>query len=100
MPPTEIDRDERTVAVENAGYRFAYLVLTFGMLAAVAYRAFAWGQASWDLLALVIAGGAITVGYQGAHQALTPRVLRAGAISAIVGAVVAAAITVVVSLMR
>ena len=43
MPPTEIDRDERTVAVENAGYRLAYLVLTFGMLAAVAYRAFAWG---------------------------------------------------------
>jgi len=96
MPPTEPARDERTVAVENASYRLAYLVLSFGMLAAVAYRAFAWGQASWDLLALVIAGGAVTVGYQAIHRVLTPQALRIG----VVAAVAAAAVALVVGLVR
>jgi hypothetical protein len=91
----QTDRDERTLAVGNAGYRLAYVVLTFGLLAAVAYRAFAFGQASWDLLALVIGGGAISLGYQASHRALSPRVLRAAAISAIIGAVVAVIITLI-----
>lgn len=96
MPPTEPARDERTVAVENASYRLAYLVLSFGVLAAVAYRAFAWGQASWDLLALVIVAGAVTIGYQAARRVLTRQALRIGV--AVAGA--AAAVALAVGLLR
>ena len=37
------DRDERTLAVENAGYRWSSHVLSFGLLLLVAYRSFAHG---------------------------------------------------------
>ena len=30
--PQAVERDERTVAVENASYRWAYLVLTYALL--------------------------------------------------------------------
>jgi hypothetical protein len=41
-----VDRDERTVAVENASYRWAYLVLSFGLLVIVMYRSFAWRESA------------------------------------------------------
>ena len=65
--------DERTVAVENASYRYAYLVLSFGLLMAVGYRSFVLDQQSWDLLALVLLGGVVTTGFQGAGRVLTRR---------------------------
>ncbi len=71
--PTEIDRDERTIAVERAGNRWAYLVLSYGLLASVAYRSFARHEQPWDLLALVVAGGVVSAGYQAAHRALSQR---------------------------
>jgi hypothetical protein len=61
---TMVERDERTVAVENAGYRWSYLVLSFGLLASVAYRSFSLDQSSWDLLGLVIGGGVVNTMYQ------------------------------------
>jgi len=48
-------RNQRTIAIENAGYRWAYLTLSFGLLPSTAYRAFIRHEASWDLLRLVIA---------------------------------------------
>jgi len=30
MTTTPVERDERTTAIENAGYRWSYLVLSFG----------------------------------------------------------------------
>lgn len=63
-----VDRDERTLAVENAGYRWSYLGLSFGALAIVAYRAFVHDQTSWDLLGLVILGGAFNAAYQRWHK--------------------------------
>lgn len=60
-----IHRDERTMAVENASYRLSYLFLSFGVLAAVAYRSLFRGEAAWDLLALVVLGGVLSTAYQG-----------------------------------
>jgi hypothetical protein len=89
-------RDERTVAIENAGYRWGYLTLSFGILAAVMYRGFVLGQQSWDLLGLVMLGGIVGIGYQVAHNIVTRRwVLSIGitmGIAAIVAAMVAALI--------
>jgi hypothetical protein len=66
-------QDERTIAVENAGYRFAYLVMSFGLLASVAYRSFVLHQSSWDLLALVVLGGATGTVYRGTRRTLSRR---------------------------
>jgi len=66
-----VGRDERTVAIENASYRIAYLFLSYGLLMAVVYRSFVLGDTGWDLLALVVAGGVVATGYQGAHRVLS-----------------------------
>lgn len=66
-----VPRDERTTAVENAGYRWAYLILTYGVLLSVAYRGLVLQQSSWDLLALVVLSGAVTTGYQGRYRVLS-----------------------------
>ena len=67
------DRDERTQAVENAGYRWSYYALTFGVLCASAYRSFVLGETTWDLMALVIVGGGMNAAYQASHRVLHPR---------------------------
>ena len=69
MPHPEIARDERAVALENASYRLADQLLTFGVLASVAYRAYALVNASWDSLALVFVAG-------GHHRRLSERAPR------------------------
>jgi hypothetical protein len=71
MSTPTVRRDERTVAVENASYRLAYLFLSFGLLALVAYRSFVHHESAGDLLALVILGGVLSAAYQGFHKILT-----------------------------
>jgi len=66
-----VDRDERTVAVENASYRWAYLLLSFGLLVLVAFRSFVHNESPWDLMALVILGGILSASYQWFHKVLT-----------------------------
>jgi len=68
-----VARDERTLVVENAGYRLAYQVTAFALLIDVAYRAYALKQSSWDLLLLVVAGGLVTTIYQGVNRVLSRR---------------------------
>jgi hypothetical protein len=84
-----IMRDERTVATENASYRWAYLVLSFGLLVSTAYRAFARHESSWDLLALVILGGAVATFYQGKRRVLSRRWAVASAAAALLALVFA-----------
>jgi hypothetical protein len=86
-----VERDERTVAVENASYRWAYLFLSFGLLALVAYRSFMHHESPWDLMTLVVLGGVLSAAYQGFHKVLTARwaatclltVVAAGALAAL-----------------
>jgi hypothetical protein len=59
-----VERDERTIVVENASYRLAYLVLSFGLLVLVAIRSFVNHENSWDLLGLVILAGGVAAVYQ------------------------------------
>ena len=90
MSPAAVERDERTAAVENAAYRWSYLLLSFGILASVAYRSFALGQTSWDLLALVLIGGAVNAVYQGSHHVLYRRWAITSAVTLVIAAVLAA----------
>ncbi len=59
-----VKRDERTVAVENAGYKWAYSFVVFALLFDVMYRSMFRNEAAWDLLAFVIVGGAICAIFQ------------------------------------
>jgi len=56
-------RDERERAVDNAADRLSFLVLAYGLLLIVAVRAFN-GEATWDLLGLVILGGFAGLAYR------------------------------------
>lgn len=56
-------RDERERAVDNAADRLSFLVLAYGLLLIVAVRA-SNGEATWDLLGLVIVGGFAGLAYR------------------------------------
>lgn len=66
-----VPRDEREQGIDRAADRLAYLVLSFGLLAIVAYRSFFDGAASWDLLGLVVLGGVAGTLYRLARRAVS-----------------------------
>jgi len=86
-------RDERETGVDQAADRLAYLVLSFGLLAIVAYRSFADGAASWDLLGLVVLGGLVGTLYRLAQRAVSREwtivALGTTAVALVVAAIVA-----------
>ena len=86
------DRDERTLAVENAGFRWAYQVVSFGLLILVGYRSVARSEAAWDLIGLVVLGGVVAAIYQWSHGALTKRRLMNGLAGVLVAATIASAV--------
>jgi hypothetical protein len=86
------ERDERTTFVENEGYRRSYFFVTFGLLAVVIYRSFRLDDTSWDLLALVILGGAVNVGWQAFHRVLYKRRALQAMLTVLAAGLVAAAI--------
>jgi hypothetical protein len=94
-----VHRDERTVAVENAGYRWAYLLVSFALLVDVGYRGVVRHEAAWDLLALVILGGVVCAVHQARQKALPdgstwmPKAALIALVAGAVGAAVAVALT-------
>jgi len=91
MTPSAVHRDERTLQIENSSYRWAFHVFAYGLLLIVVYRSYMTNQPAWDLLALVIVGGAVSSAYQWAHNILTKR----SAATAVMGAVLAALLAIV-----
>lgn len=88
------ERDERAIAVENASYSLGYKILGFALLIDVAYRAYRYDAASWDLLGILIGTGLIVTLYQTRHKILG----RNWAKSAILITLLAAAVAVAVAL--
>jgi hypothetical protein len=86
-------RDEREAALAQGGDRLAYLVVSYGLLLIVAYRSLVERQASWDLLALVVLGGIVSLGYRVSRRALSRNALAVVgltiAVAGVVGALVA-----------
>ena len=93
MSSVIVQRDERTAAVENASYRWGYLLMSFGVLALVTYRSFARGESNWDLLALVVMSGVVTSVYQGANKVLTRGWVLTSVVTVVAAALVAALVT-------
>jgi len=87
-----VTRDERTITIENASYRWAYHLLSLGLLVSVIYRGFIRQESSWDLLALVILGGLVTTLYQGIHGVLSRRWVLVAVTTALISGAIALAI--------
>ena len=85
-------RDEREVSVDRAADRLAYVVLSFGLLAVVAYRSFVEGMASWELLGLVLLGGMVSTGYRHWQGVLTRQAVFVLGLTALVALVVGAVV--------
>ncbi len=64
-------RDEREASVDQAADRVSYLVLSFGLLAIVAYRSLVDREASWDLIGLVVLAGLVGTAYRMQHRAVS-----------------------------
>lgn len=62
--------DERTVAVAHAANTWGLNFILFALLLDVMYRAVAYDEAAWDLLALTIVSGGITTVYMARHKVL------------------------------
>ena len=90
MRPQFVPHDERTTAVENASYRWAYLLLSYGLLLSVIYRSLVRHESAWDLLALVLLGGVVTTLYQGRRRVLSGRWVVLMALTVTLAAVLAA----------
>jgi len=95
MNNQSVSRDERTTIVENTSYRIAYLVMSFGLLASIAYRGFVLQQSSWDLLALVILGGATATIYQGTSKVLSRHWIIATVATFVVAVILAAVLVII-----
>lgn len=89
-----VSRDEREQSIDHAADRLAYLVLSFGLLAVVAYRSFAEGVSSWDLLALVVLGGVVGTLYRLTRRAVSRDWVIVAVGTAVAALVVAAVVTV------
>jgi hypothetical protein len=58
-----ITRDERETAIDLAADRLTFLVLAYGLLVLAAWRSFN-GEATWDLLGLVVVAGLVGLAYR------------------------------------
>jgi hypothetical protein len=59
-----MSRDEREQAVDLAADRISFLVVAYGALLIAAYRSFVLREVAWDLLGLVVIGGAAGLVYR------------------------------------
>ncbi len=93
MTRGDVVRDERTLLVENASYRWGYLFLAYGLLAIAGFRGLVQREASWELLALVVLSGGVTALYQARKRVLSRRWAAVVLGAVILAAVLAALIT-------
>jgi hypothetical protein len=100
MADDPVVRDERTVAVENASYRLACFILTFGVLLIAGVRGIVLKEACWDLFALVVFSGGAATYYQAKRQTLAPRWWRLAIFLVLVGAVAGLAAAVLAMMLK
>ena len=87
-----VARDEREQAIDLAADRLTFLEVSYGALLIAAYRSLVAGEATWDLLGLVIAGGVVGLAYRLQKGAVSRRWSFVLVVTVAVAAIVAAAI--------
>lgn len=83
-----VQRDERTVAVENVCYKWNSIFVAFALLIDGAYRGAVRNEAAWDLLALAVVPALIGAIYQARQKILGQRWIRDAMLIACLGGVV------------
>lgn len=91
-----IEKDERTVFVENESYRYAYIVISYGILIDIMYRSFFLQEAPWDLFGLIFLGGLVSTIYQFRQKIFTQKWLRSILILVILSALTAVIVSLLV----
>lgn len=94
----EIQRDERTITVENSSFSLGYKFVCFALLFDVAYRSFKNGETSWDLMAIVILSGVLTTAYQFRNKILNRGLARNFILAVTVASIVAVLIVLVLTI--
>jgi hypothetical protein len=89
MNTASVGHDERTIAVANTSYRWAYLFLSFGLLAIVAFRSFALNQSSWDLMGIVVLSGIVAAVIRARQHAFTGSAAKAATLAIVAGVIAA-----------
>jgi hypothetical protein len=86
--------DERTVAVENASYKWAYTFVTIALFIDVMCRAVVFHEAAWDLMALAIVPAIACTIYQARQriwgQGRVWKLVFIGLLAGVIGFIVAA----------
>ena len=95
MTPS-VERDERTVAVEDAGYRWAYWFLYFALLIDAGYRAAFRHESALDLLALIIVSGTACMIYQMRQKIWTRSQTRVAVLFGLLGAILGVVLAIVI----
>jgi len=92
-----VGRDERTVAVENASFKWAYTFVAFALLIDMVCRGVFFHEQAWDLFALACVPGIVCTIYQARQKILGQgwlwKMTFLGFVAAIVGAVIAIILT-------
>lgn len=84
-----IERDERTISIENKSYSIGYRLALFALLLDTAYRSFYLHESSWDLLGIVLMCGVVTTFYQLNHKILTKGWIKISVLALILSIIVA-----------
>lgn len=92
MAAKKIEKDERTIFVENQSYRYGYIFLNFGILINIMYRSFRLNEAPWDLFGLIFLGGLVTTVYQYRYKIFTKKWTKDILILIVISAIVAAVV--------
>jgi hypothetical protein len=93
-----IEKDERTMSVENQSYRIGYLILDFGILIDIMYRAFMFNESAWDLFGIIFLGGIVTTIYQCNNKILTKNWVKSTVLISLLSAFVAVAMVILFKL--
>ena len=88
-PSPLVERDERTVVVENAGYKWACHFLVFALLIDFFYRYYR-HEIAWDLLGLAFMAGVVCTVYQARQKALPHGWVKTAALIGLLGGVIGA----------
>lgn len=91
-----IEKDERTIVVENESYRIAYSVISYGILIDIMYRSFFLKEAPWDLFVLIFLGGIVATAYQYKQKIFTHKWIRSILILVVLSALTALIVALII----
>jgi RsiW-degrading membrane proteinase PrsW (M82 family) len=82
-----VNKDERSIFVENVSYKFGYTVVTFALLLDVMYRSLRFKEAPWDLLLIIFLSGLVMTVYQFKQKIFEKAMIKYMVITLVIAAI-------------